>query len=175
MKVVMKHLRRHKIMHHQYQNNYLLSRISGFAFDIMIVCGIASISIDNIKTLLLPFLLMAVLGGVVTLIYLNFMCKKIYKGYEYEGMLSMYGMLTGTISSGVLLLREIDPDFRTPAANNLILGSSFGIAFGAPLLVLIGMAPKSLSMTWIVTALIIVYLILLLLFIFKVKARKKTK
>jgi len=175
MKVCMKHLRRHKIMHHQYQNNYLLSRISGFAFDIMIVCGIASISIDNIKTLLLPFILMAVLGGVVTLIYLNFMCKKIYKGYEYEGMLSMYGMLTGTISSGVLLLREIDPDFRTPAANNLILGSSFGIAFGAPLLVLIGMAPKSLSMTWIVTALIIVYLILLLLFIFKVKARKKTK
>ena len=26
----------------------------------------------------------------------------------------MYGMLTGTISSGVLLLREIDPDFDTP-------------------------------------------------------------
>ena len=175
MKVTMKHLRRHKIMHHQYQNNYLLSRISGFAFDIMIVCGIASISIDSIKELLLPFLLMAILGGIATLAYLSFMCKKIYKGYEYEAMLSMYGMLTGTISSGVLLLREIDPDFRTPAATNLILGSSFGIAFGAPLLILIGMAPKSLGMTWVVGGLIAVYLILLLTFIFKVGKKKNKK
>ena len=38
-----------------------------------------------------------------------------YPGYVYEGFLSMYGMLTGTISSGVLLLREIDPDLETPS------------------------------------------------------------
>ena len=62
------------------------------------------------------------------------MCTRLYLGYTEEGFFSMYGMLTGTLSSGVLLLREIDPDMKTPAANNLITGSSFVIVFGAPAL-----------------------------------------
>lgn len=166
-------LRKIKVMNRQYQNNYLLSRISGFLFDVMIVAGIASIDIDDLEGYWIPFLLMAVAGGIVTFYYLMFMSKKLYKGYVYEGFFSMYGMLTGTISSGVLLLREIDPQMKTPAANNLITGSSFGIAFGAPLLVLISMAPKNDMMTFIVFGLILVYLALLLLFIFKAGNGKK--
>ena len=47
-------------MNRQYQNNYLLSRFSGLAFDVMIVAGIASINIDDLSGYWLPFLLMAV-------------------------------------------------------------------------------------------------------------------
>lgn len=168
-------LKKVKLMNRQYQNNYLLSRISGFLFDIMIICGIASINIDDLEGYWVPFILMAVAGGIVTFFYLMYMSKKLYKGYVYEGFFSMYGMLTGTISSGVLLLREIDPQMKTPAANNLITGSSFGIAFGAPLLILIGMAPKSDTMTLIVFGLVIVYISALLLFIFKAGKNSKKK
>jgi len=160
-------------MKRQYQNNYLLSRISGLLFDFMIITGIASINIDDLSGYWIPFVLMAVTGGIVTFLYLRFMSKKLYKGYEYEGFFSMYGMLTGTISSGVLLLREIDPDMETPAANNLITGSSFGIAFGVPMLLLIGMAPKSDFMTWLVFGLVIIYLIALMLFILKIANKEK--
>ena len=80
----------------------------------------------------------------------------------------MYGMLTGTISSGVLLLREIDPNMETPAANNLVTGSSFGIIFGAPVLLLVSLAAKSDLMVWVTFGLVIIYLALLLLFIAKV-------
>ena len=168
-------LKKVKLMNRQYQNNYLLSRISGFLFDIMIICGIASINIDDLQGYWVPFILMAVTGGIATFFYLLYMSKKLYKGYVYEGFFSMYGMLTGTISSGVLLLREIDPQMKTPAANNLITGSSFGIAFGAPLLILIGMAPKSDTMTLIVFGLVIVYLAALLLFMFKAGNKSKKK
>ncbi|MBQ7965888.1 MAG: hypothetical protein IJ331_07400 [Ruminococcus sp.] len=168
-------LKKVKLMNRQYQNNYLLSRISGFLFDVMIICGIASINIDDLQGYWVPFVLMAVAGGIVTFFYLMYISKKLYKGYEYEGFFSMYGMLTGTISSGVLLLREIDPQMKTPAANNLITGSSFGIAFGAPLLILIGMAPKSDTMTLIVFGLVIVYLAALLLFMFKAGNKSKKK
>ena len=168
-----KTLRKAKIMGRQYQNNYLLSRISGLAFDLMIVTGIASINPEDLTGMWLPFIIMAVAGGVVTFIFLRFMCNKLYPNYSYEGFFSMYGMLTGTLSSGVLLLREIDPNFETPAANNLVVGSSFGIVFGAPLLVLISLAAKSELMVWVTFGLIIVYLALLLLFIFKVKGKKK--
>lgn len=170
VRFVLKGLRKAKVMTRQYQNNYLLSRVSGLAFDVMIIAGIASIEIKELEGLLLPFLLMAVAGAFVTLFYLQWACKRIYPGYYYEGLLSMYGMMTGTISSGVLLLREIDPEFDTPAANNLITGSSMAILFGAPMLLLIGIAPEQPVLT---LGLMAIYLVFLLIFMAKAKPRKK--
>jgi ESS family glutamate:Na+ symporter len=167
--------RKKGIIRRQYQNNYLLNRISGFFFDIMIVAGIASIELSDLQGLWLPFVLLAVAGGVVTWLHLRLVCKKVYPDYYYEGLISMFGMLTGTISSGVLLLREIDPGLETPAANNLITGSSFGIVLGAPVLILVGMAPNSELMTWVVCGLAAAYLLLLDLLIFKLHKRKKVK
>lgn len=162
LRVILKKLHATKIVTRQYQNNYLLSRISGLAFDIMIVAGIASIEIDNLSGLWIPFALMAVAGAVVTLFHLKYVCSKVYKGYYYEGLLSMYGMMTGTISSGVLLLRELDPQLETPASNNLIIGSSFAILLSAPLLVLVSLAPKSTMMTFITLVILAVYYLILL-------------
>ena len=174
-RVIMKNLKVARVMTHQYQNNYLLSRLSGFFFDAMIVAGIASINIADLSGLWVPFVLMSVAGGVLTWVFLAWACKRVYKGYYYEGLLSMYGMMTGTISSGVLLLREIDPNFETPAANNLIVGSSFAIILGAPMLIFIGMAYKSDVMTFITLGLCAVYFALMMLFVFKVNRRKEAK
>lgn len=172
VRVVISGLRKSRMMTRQYQNNYLLSRISGLAFDVMIVAGIASIDITDLSGLWIPFILLSIAGGLGTFFWVKWICKKLYPSYFYEGMISMYGMLTGTISSGVLLLREIDPDFETPAANNLLTGSSFAIVMGAPMLLLIGLAPVSTRMTFITLGLLVVYLIPLLLFIFRVKAKR---
>lgn len=162
-----------KFIKKQYQNNYLLNRISGFFFDIMIVCGIASIDLEDLHGLFVPFILMASLGGIFTWVWLTVVCKQVYKGYFYEGLLSMFGMLTGTIGSGVLLLREIDPNYETPAANNLVVGSSFGILFGAPMLVLIGIAKAGLSKSLLTLGLVAAYLIILSAIIFFVKPKKE--
>lgn len=167
MKTMLRKLKNKNIIEYQYQNNYLLNRISGFAFDLMIVAGIASINFNDLSGLWIPFLTLAIVGAAATWFYLKFMCKKIYGDYYYEGLMSMYGMLTGTISSGVLLLREIDPEYKTPAANNMVVGSSFGIAFGFPVLILVGLAPKSDMMLYIVLASCFVYLGALLIFILK--------
>lgn len=167
-------LRKSKIMNMQYQNNYLLSRISGLAFDVMIISGIASIDFKKLQGLWLPFILMAVAGGVVTFFWVMFVCKRIYPDYVQEGFVGMYGMLTGTISSGILLVREVDPNFETPAANNLVSGSGLGIAFGAPVLLLISLAPKSTGASFAVIGLAIAYLALLVaIMAFTLKKGKK--
>ena len=165
-------LRKAKIMNRQYQNNYLLSRLSGLAFDLMIAAGIASIEISDLAGNWVPFLSMAIAGGVATYFYLRFVCNRIFYSYRHEAFLSMYGMLTGTISSGVLLLREIDPEFKTPASNNLLVGSSFGIAFGFPLLLLVNFAANNLRDTLITMAIACAYMVILILIIFKTKRKK---
>ncbi len=163
------------LIRRQYQNNYLLNRISGFFFDIMIVAGIASIDIEDLSGLWVPFLLLAVVGGIVTWLHLAFVCKKVYPDYYYEGLVSMFGMMTGTISSGVVLLRELDPDLSTPAANNLVTGSSFGIILGAPVLALVSLCAGGSDLTcWLTVLIAVVYYLLLLPLVLK-GTRKKAK
>ena len=173
LRVILEKLRGGGVIKRQYQNNYLLNRLSGAFFDIMIVAGIAGINIEDIRGLVVPFVLLSVVGAIVTWIHLTRVCKKVYKDYYYAGLISMFGMLTGTISSGVILLREIDPGMKTPAANNLITGSSFGILLGAPVLVLVGLAPKSDVMCLVTLALAAIYLVVLLFLINKVGKRAK--
>ena len=172
LRVILEKCKKQGLIKRRYQNNYLLNRLSGAFFDIMIVAGIACIDINGIRELLLPFILLIAAGAVVTWFHLRFVCRKVYGDYYYEGLLSMYGMLTGTISSGVLLLREIDPDFTTPAVGNLITGSSFGILLGAPVLVLVGIAPKSDVMCLVTLALVVIYLLILDVIVLKVGREK---
>ena len=173
VRALLEKARKAGLIRRQYQNNYLLNRLSGFFFDIMIVAGLASIDLQDLRGLWLPFALLAVGGGVVTWLWLRFVCKKVYGGYYYEGLISMYGMLTGTIGSGILLLREIDPDLRTPAANNLVIGSSFGIILGAPVLVLVGLASRSALMCFVTIGLALAYGAVLTLLICKAGRKKK--
>ncbi|MCL2208884.1 MAG: hypothetical protein FWB89_01845 [Treponema sp.] len=157
----------------QYQNNYLLARISGFAFDLMIVCGICIIDFQKLAGLWLPFILMCIAGTFGTLFYHKIMCKKLYPNYYYEGFISMFGMQTGVISSGILLLREIDPKFETPAATNLVLGSSFAIGFGIPMLLLVNMAPMSDLFVFITLGCCLGYFLILLAYMLLLKSRKE--
>ena len=58
-------------------------------------------------------------------------------------------MLTGTASTGVILLREIDPLYETPASHNLIYQNLWAIVLGAPMLLLLGFVARSISWTFI--------------------------
>ena len=58
VKLFLSRMKRLRFMERQYQNNYLLNRISGFAFDLMIVAGIASIRLEDLSGLWLPFVLL---------------------------------------------------------------------------------------------------------------------
>ena len=175
LRVILEQLKRKGTIKRRYQDNYLLNRLSGAFFDIMIVAGIACIDIEDIRGLIVPFLLLVIAGTVVTWLHLRWVCRAVYRDYYYEGLISMYGMLTGTISSGVLLLREIDPELSTPAANNLIVGSSFGILLGAPVLILVGLAAKSDMLCFMTLILAVAYLVILDIIIFRVGRRGGAK
>ncbi len=175
VKKVMEALKKKGIMTHQHVNNYLMNRISGLFFDIMIVAGIAAIDWKNLEGLLIPLILVCVLGTIATFFFVKFVCNKTFKGYEHEAFFSIFGMLTGTASTGMILLREIDPNFETPAADNLVLQQVPAIAFGAPILLLIPFAGESLTNALIVFGIVIVMfvvynIILLRKYIFKKKS-----
>ena len=171
-KQIFNRLKEVKLMTHSYTNNFMLNRIAGFVFDYMIIASIALINIQVLINLWLPLLIVTTAGGLVTFVYLKYIAKIFYSKYELEGFLSMYGTMTGTASTGIALLRETDPNFETPAANNLVLGSTYAIAFGFPLLLLLGFAPR---FPFIVLVLLIVFCSIILAILFRQQIWKRLK
>ena len=174
-KNVLKLFKRRRLMSREYINNYMLNRIGGFCFDIMIVAGTAAISFDEFGKFVLPFAIICTLGAAVTFFYVLWISKHLYPDYKYEGFFSMFGMLTGTASNGMILLREIDPKFETPAANNLVLQALAAVALGFPVLLLVGIAPQSLKSTWITLGILVAFWTILTVFMLRTKIFKRRK
>ena len=148
VKAVLKVCRKVKIVKRQYLNNFLLERTSNFFFDIMVIASIAAIQLDLMKSYWGVMAILAVVGLVSTYVYNYFIAKKFFKDYAEEQFLAMYGMLTGTASTGMILLREVDPEFKTPVADNLVYQNFPAIVFGFPLMLLANMAPTQPLLTW---------------------------
>ena len=145
IKVVVKLLRKGKLMHRVYINNYQMDRISGFAFDLMIVAGVAAIEINDIKNYILPIVALSIVGTVVTYIYIRLVAKECFKGFEHEFFLMSFGTMTGTASNGMILMKEIDPGLHTPTSSLYILSNFPAMVMIAPLLFLLSFAGKSLT------------------------------
>ena len=147
MKTVMNFLRKKNIIHRSYTNDFLLTRASNFFYDLMVTAGIAAIRMSILGKYWSVLLVLAVCGLLVTYVYVKFVSRKLFPQYAEQQFLAMYGMLTGTASTGVILLREIDGDFKTPAADNLVYQQFPAMVFGFPILILATMAPTQPYLT----------------------------
>lgn len=173
IKVLMKKLRWLKIIRRKYTNNFLLTRTSNFFFDLMVVAGVAAIRLDMLEKYWGIILILGVVGAVLTYIYNRFIAHVLFRDYEEEQFLTMYGMLTGTASTGVILLREVDGDFLTPAADNMVYQNFPAIVFGLPMMFLATLAPTRPILTLIIFIVFFAAMNVLLFRSFIFRRRKK--
>ena len=152
MKLAMNFFRKKGIMKKKHTNNFLMTRVSNFFFDIMIVSGVAAIRLDVLEQYWGIMVILGVVGVIVTYVYNRFVAKLLFPDYYEEQFLAMYGMLTGTASTGIILLREVDGDFRTPVSDNLVYQNFPAIVFGFPMMLLATLAPKDPILTLIILA-----------------------
>jgi ESS family glutamate:Na+ symporter len=119
-------------------NNFILSNISSAAFNFMITAAVLTITIEAITTYWGLVLVIAGVGGVLTFIFLYLIVNRIYKKeYQLHYFLGFFGMLTGTASTGLALLKGIDPDYESPVAEEMVLGSGTAISMALPLFALL--------------------------------------
>ena len=176
VKLVINFLRKKKIMKKEHINNFLLTRISNFFFDLMVVAGIAAIRLDMLEKYIGIILILGAVGLVVTYAYNRLVAKLLFKKYPEEQFLMMYGMLTGTACTGTILLRELDEEFKTPASANMVYQNFPAIVFGFPLMFLATLSPVKPVLTMIILLLffLVMNVILFRSFIFS-KLKKKDK
>ena len=172
LKTVMNALQKRNIIHRHYTNDFLLTRATNFFYDIMVTASIAAIRMNIIGKYWVVLLAMGVAGLMVTYFYVQFICRKLFPHYAQQQFLAMFGMLTGTASTGIILLREIDGDFKTPVADNLVYQNFPAMVFGFPILLLATMAPTQpyLTLGIVFAFMIVINILLLRSFLFKKKA-----
>ncbi len=178
-----KQFKKFKWMSRNYPNDYLLQRISGGAFDFLIAASIAAISIPVFFDNALTILVLTTVGGVATLFYILWISKWVYKKYTLEYILALFGMSTGTISTGLALLKEVDPTFETPVAKDMVFGSGTALGFGLPLMIVLGVPivgyveqnPNLYLLTFVLMAVMLGLLLLLIHFNLRAKQLKKNK
>ena len=154
-----------KVIKEKYINNYQMDRISGFAFDVMIVAGVAAIDIKVVADYIWLIVALCVVGTIVTFVYIRFICKICFKDFEHEAFLTNFGALTGTASNGMIFLREIDPNYETPMNNVYIVSQFPAMVFVAPLLLLLNFSAESLTGCYISLGIFIGLFILYTLFL----------
>ena len=172
IKVIIKFLRNKSVIKKEYTNNFLLTRTSNFFFDMMVVSGIAAIRLDILEQYWGIMLILGVVGLAITYGYNRIVANTLFKDYPEEQFLAMYGMLTGTASTGIILLREADGEFKTPAADNLVYQNFPAIVFGFPLMLLATLAPEKPLLTFMI---LIAFFIVMNIILFRSKIFVKLK
>jgi ESS family glutamate:Na+ symporter len=144
----------------------MIHRITGTFADYLIAASIMGISLVFAWRLVLPLLLICALGSWLTYVFVRWSCWKLFSTHRFERFIGMFAQMTGTIASGLALLRVTDPEYRSPVAQELVLSSGMAMGFGFPLLILINLPfslfDGSLYGFSVLLALMAGYLILLL-------------
>ncbi|TVP85788.1 MAG: hypothetical protein EA375_03415 [Acholeplasmataceae bacterium] len=158
-------------------NNYVLSNIASTAFNVMIAGAVLAIEPGFIREYGLQLLITAILAGSITMLYLFHMTKRIYKQYQEEYFIGLFGMLTGVASTGLALLKGIDPNLESPVAEEMVLGSGTAITMALPLFAILFIpsltvgGPNETMWNWISLLGIMMYVVVFALILF-IRTRK---
>lgn len=108
-------------------DNATCNRISGLSVDLTVAASLGAISLVAVQGYWIPILALVITGALITLVLLPAYCSRLYDDHQFYRMLLIYGTATGTLPTGLALLRVVDPEFETPVATDYLY--SVGIVF----------------------------------------------
>jgi len=144
-----------------------LTRVSGFSVDFMVAGALAAISLVFVGKYWLPILVMSTLCGLMVSITVPWMSSRMFHDFRFERMLMLYGVSTGTLSTGLALLRVMDPEFKTKVSSDYMLSAGLTFVLAIPFILGINLPAKayvtgSMSYYWIMMGITGIYLLYVL-------------
>lgn len=124
-------------------DNGTLTRISGSSVDMMVTGAIAAISIVIVARYWVPILIMSMLAGLLTIVTVPWLCSRLFKDHRFHRTLIIFGVSTGTLPTGLALLRVIDPNFETPVASDYMYSCGLTFLLAIPFILSINLPTYS--------------------------------
>ena len=103
--------------------------ITGFAVDILVAATLISVELAVVWDYVVPLAVITLVGGLWTTCCVVYFGRRLPGEQGFERMVVQFGVNTGTVSTGLVLLRVIDPQFRTSVALETGLYAIFALPF----------------------------------------------
>ncbi|MEX0945241.1 MAG: hypothetical protein WDZ38_06150, partial [Balneolaceae bacterium] len=104
-----------------------MTRCSNLFMDFMIVASVAAISLVVVAHYWIPLLLISILVGFATWGIIVLMTRDAFNEFVFERFAAIFGNMTGTLQSALVLLRIVDSGMKSPVSYNLVYGSGFAL------------------------------------------------
>ncbi|MGD1822528.1 MAG: sodium/glutamate symporter [Pleomorphochaeta sp.] len=157
----------------------MCNRISGISIDLTISASLGAISLTAISNYLFEIFIMIVLGIFIATKLLPLYCKNVFSDNWFKRMLILFGCATGTLPTGLALLRIVEPKMDSQVATDYMYSAAIVFPIMIPLILcanLPALAATTNNMMYFYTALIVafVYLVASLIYLFFRKKRIKS-
>ncbi len=142
----------------------LQNKITGWTADYLVVCAFMAVGFSILGSWIVPMLIEAAIITVVTFVICFYFGKRFGGSNDFERTLGLYGTATGTVPSGIALVRIVDPEFKTTTAIELGLMNMIMLLSTPVYLVLLAMASGTITAPITMAALAgctLLYLVLL--------------
>lgn len=143
-------------------DNRTFNRINGVSVDFTVISSLGSISLAAVASYWIPVLVLTAVGIFITCVILPWYCSRLYDDHQFKRMLLLFGTATGTLPTGLSLLRVVDPDFETPVATDYVYASGVVFFLVIPIILCANLPAASHAQSdpllyWILVALSFVY------------------
>jgi ESS family glutamate:Na+ symporter len=140
------------------------NRISGLSVDLTVAASLGAISLVAVQGYWVPILALVATGMVITLVILPWYCSRIYDDHQFYRMLVIYGTATGTLPTGLALLRVVDKEFETPVATDYLYAVGIVFLLAIPFIMSVNLPAFSVTrnkpyLFWVAVAISAFYLL----------------
>ena len=166
-----------KLKIHYVVDNGTMNRISGISVDLMVTASIASISLIVVAQYWLPIVILCSVGGLTAFFTIPWICSRMFVDHQFHRALVIFGASTGTMPTGLALLRVIDPEFETPVASDYMYASGITFLLAIPLILSINLPAYSVSkdnpsLFWLAVLVSLGYLVFVTIAFFIISRRR---
>ncbi len=114
-----------------------LAKVSVVTVNVTTAGAISAVRLEVLTTFLIPILLMTVLAGGLTLVVSMWLARRAFPEAPFSYALVLFGAGTGTVSTGLAMLRMLDPQLRGAVARNTVIGATVSVPFNAPMFMVV--------------------------------------
>lgn len=97
----------------EYVDKKIITHIGSSATDYLVAFGVASINISVVVKYLVPIVVFSVVGFAFVVAWFWIVSPRFFRNYWFERGIYIFGLSTGVMATGVILLRVTDPEFKS--------------------------------------------------------------
>lgn len=97
----------------EYVDKKIITHIGSSATDYLVAFGVASINASVVMKYFTPIIVISALGFIFVITWFWLVSPRFFRNYWFERGIYIFGLSTGVMATGVILLRVTDPEFKS--------------------------------------------------------------